>query len=456
MDIERRVRRWDVVRDTWRTRLWPLPAMGIVVAIGLGVGLPRLDARIDHRLPAEVTRYLFTGGPEAARTVLSVIAGSLVTVTSLIFSLTVLTLQLASSQYSPRLLRTFTRDRFVHVTLAVLLATFMYSVTVLRTIRASVIEHSAFVPQLSVTVAFASQVAAVMMLVLFLAHLAGQIRVESLLRSVHSEASETIRRVLDDKRMPADPAVWRVPETSTTALCARSSGFLIAVEDELLLAAAVEADAMVFMDRVPGDSIIVGTPIAAAWATDGGGPLRDDAAALLEERVNAAVRTGFERTPARDFVFGLRQLVDVAIKALSPGINDPTTAVHALSHASAVLCELAGRNLGSCLLQDGDGRDRVLVRRPDMPTLLELVVAQPRRYGAGEPEVLARLFALLRELAWVTSRPGDRQAVKDQLVRLRAAVRRQDYDDAERAGLESAAHTVEKALRGHWPPARPG
>ena len=118
------MRPWSVFSDAWRSQLWPVPAVGVAAAVGLGVGLPRLDALLADDLPPAVTEYLFTGGPEAARTVLSVIASSLITVTSLTFSLTVVTLQLASSQFSPRLLRTFTRDRVVHLTLALLLATF--------------------------------------------------------------------------------------------------------------------------------------------------------------------------------------------------------------------------------------------------------------------------------------------------------------------------------------------
>ncbi|MBP2705881.1 DUF2254 domain-containing protein [Microbispora sp. RL4-1S] len=424
----------------------------MLAAIVLGVGLPGLDARIDSRLPSNVAGYLFTGGPEAARTVLSVVAGSLITVTSLIFSLTVLTLQLASSLYSPRLLRTFTGDRLVQLTLALLLATFTYSVTVLRTIRASVGEISAFVPQISVTTAYVLQLASVVMLVVFLAHLARQLRVESLMRSVHSETTETIRQVLDVKS--AD-GFLTVPETGLAVLCVRSSGFLLSVQSKKLLAAAVEADAVVVLDRVPGDSLIAGTPIAFAWACGRHRPLPKEAVARLEDRMNAAVQTGFERTLAQDFVFGLRQLIDVAVKALSPGINDPTTAVHALGHTSALMCDLMDRDLTPCLLRDDEGQDRVMLRRPSLSMLLELVVTEPRHFAASVPEVLARLFMMLREMAWRARRPEYLRAIGAELGRLRATVERQDFDRVERERLDSLATSVEEALTGRWAPARP-
>lgn len=447
-------RRRNVLGDIWRVQLWPLPATGVVIAALLGIGLPLVDAHVIGGLPAKVTAYLFSGGPEAARTVLSVIASSLITVTSLTFSLTVVTLQLASSQYSPRLLRTFAQDRFVHVTLALLLSTFTYSLTVLRTVRASLDDQIAFVPQLSVTMAYLLALASVIGLVVFLAHLARQIRVESLLRSVHTEAVQTIRRCTDAGEQPAGAVT--VPATGTVPLCAASSGFLTSIDEAALLDAAVDVGAVVLLDRLSGDSLIAGTPIAVAWPLETGTAALDrQAVTVLSKRVADAVRTGFERTAAQDTAFGLRQIVDVAVKALSPGINDPTTAVHALSHASALLCEAAGRDLGPLLLRDGSGRVRVTLRRPDLPTLLDLAVSQPRRYGAADPDVIGRLFTLLREVAWSTRRTEDRAAVTEQLVRLCTAVERQTYDQAERTRMEDLNRSVREALDGRWPSSGP-
>ena len=192
-------------QDTLRTELWPLPTLGVSVAVVLGVLLPRLDARLDDALPDATGVYLFGGGADAARTVLGAVASSLITVTSLTFSLTVVTLQLASSQFSPRLLRTFTRDRFVHVTLALFLATFTYALTVLRVVRTADEGQSVFVPQISVTLAFVLAIASVVGLVLFLAHLAREIRVETMLLNVHTDAS----RVLDDETPADDPSRHR-------------------------------------------------------------------------------------------------------------------------------------------------------------------------------------------------------------------------------------------------------
>ena len=444
-------RSWlSVVRDATRTQLWLFPTLAVLLAVAAGVVLPLVDAAIDGAFPA--SGLLFAGGADAARTVLSSVSGSLITVTSLTFSLTVVTLQLASSQFSPRLLRTFTRDRFVHLTLALFLATFTYALTVLRSVRNETSGSAKFVPRLSVTVAFLLAVASVLGLVVFLAHLARQIRVETMLRTVHDDASSTVGLLLDerDPDTPVHPP-RPAPPPGAVPLLTDGSGFLVRVDESELLDAAVEAGAVVLLDRHPGSFVVAGTPIGLAWPLDPLRPFDGDARDRLVGCAGAAVTTGFERTAAQDVGFGLRQLTDVADKALSPGINDPTTAVHALGHSAALLCELAGRELGPRALHDDDGRARVVLARPTLADLVDLAIAQPRRYGATDPAVLTRIGVLLRELAWCVP-PGQHAVVVDQLARLRATAAAQDFDDHERLQLAELGDGVEHALRGRWTP----
>ncbi|GAB1692926.1 DUF2254 domain-containing protein [Krasilnikovia sp. M28-CT-15] len=444
--------RWTLLSDPWRTQLWPVPSLCVALAVMLGVVLPRLDARLDDKLPDSVTAYLFSGGPEAARTVLSAVAGSLITVTSLTFSLTVVTLQLASSQFSPRLLRTFNRDRVVHVSLGLLLATFTYALTVLRTVRASLSGQAAFVPQISVTVAFLLALVCVLTLVVFLAHLSRQIRVEWIMRRVHAETDATIRRVLHHDTTAAITATAAPPTAPEHAvlLCADGSGFLNAIDERTLLAAAVDNQAVVLVDRLPGDSLVAGTPIARAWPVDGSSVLPESKRAALATCVHRAVWTGFERTAAQDVAFGLRQLVDVVVKALSPGVNDPTTAVHGLGHIAVLMCELAGRNLGSRLLCDADGHIRLVLRRPGFAELLELAVSQPRRYGAADPVVLSRLATMLREVAWSAVGTAQHAAVAGHLERLVDTVTHQNFDTDDNELLRNDIQRVRHALVGRW------
>ncbi len=164
----------------------PIPTIAVVAALSLGLGLPELNSAVSGHLSGRASGVLFGGDADAARSLLGAIASSLITVTALTFSLTVATLQLASSQFSPRLLRTFTSDQFVQATLALFMATFTYALTVLRAVRSAGDSGQAeFVPKFAVTLAFLLAVASVLGLglVLFLAHLTSQIRVETMLRT---------------------------------------------------------------------------------------------------------------------------------------------------------------------------------------------------------------------------------------------------------------------------------
>ncbi|MEW1956512.1 DUF2254 domain-containing protein [Kineococcus sp. NPDC059986] len=357
----RRGLRLAVLRETARTRLWPVPVAGVVLAVLAGLVLPELDARLDDHLPGPLADAVFGGGAGAARTVLDAVASSLITVTSLTFSLTVVTLQLASSQFSPRLLRTFTQDRFVHTTLAVFLATFTYALTVLRTVRspsddASGLASAAVVPRVSVTVAFLLAVASVVCLVLFLAHLAREIRVETMLARVQAEACRTA-----DLLYPSDgtveatpPEVEVVVPAVAVPLAAARSGFLCFVDEEALLEVTTATGLTVVVDRHPGTSVVAGTPVAWCWSATGGEPPRE----------------------------GLDRVREVVADAVVVG-PEPTQA--------QVL--------------------RLVVRRPGVPALLDLAVAQPARYGAADPVLLTRVAALLGEVAWCTGRPPVLHAV---------------------------------------------
>lgn len=435
----------NAVRDTVRAQLWPLPVVGVVVALVLGVVLPHVDRHADATLPSWLDSVLFSGDPGAARTVLDAISSSLITVTSLTFSLTVVTLQLASSQFSPRLLRTFTSDVFVQATLALFLATFTFSLTVLRSVRSEGAAQAVFVPRISVTASFLLAIASVIGLVVFLSHLARQIRVETMLRDVHADATATIEAVLAPRRQthgPTDPAP--TPPAYASMLFAQSSGFLVRVDEDELLACAIEHDILCVLDTRPGASVVAGTPIGSIWSA--AGPLGPDDEEELRRCIGKGMHIGFERTAAQDVGYGLRQLTDVANKALSPGINDPTTAVHALGHISAVLCELADRDLGPKPRHDDTGRIRVVLRRPDLADLVDLAITQPRRYGSSDPQVMMRLFQLLEEVAWHAATPDQRRVVAAHLGRLDATVSSADFDDTETEQLHQAHALVAVAL----------
>jgi len=427
--------------DEVRARLWPLPAFAVALAVGLGIGLPAIDSAVDRQLPDSVSVILFSGGPDAARAVLQAISGSLITVTSLTFSLTVVTLQLASSQFSPRLLRTFASDRFVHGTLALFLASFAFALTVLRSVRDSANGNTAFVPEISVTVALVMAIASVVGLVLFLAHLTREIRVETMMRRVHAETEETIDRVFPKDRPTKGVSPGAPPDS--LPIKSRSSGFLTSCNEDALLQLAKDCHAVLRIDQGPGGSLVDGVPFATAWPVEPGATFTSETSEKLEHGTNAAVTTDFERTNTQDVAYGFRQLVDVAVRALSPGINDPTTAVHVMGHLSALLCRLATRDPGPKHLTDDDGRIRLVLTLPTLRELLDLAMNQPRHYGATDPAVANRLLELLDELTWCDPYGRNREAILDHLDRLRIAISAADYSGTERRSMLTRADAIQ-------------
>ncbi|MGY1714564.1 DUF2254 domain-containing protein [Geodermatophilus sp. SYSU D01106] len=434
------------MRARLRGALWPIPAVGVLLAVGAGIGLPALDGLLERRDSGHPLSFVFGGGPAAARDVLAAMAGSLISVTGLVFSLTVVALQLGSSQYSPRLLQTFVTDRAVQLTLASLTATFVYALTVLRTVRTedATAGETAFVPRLSVTVAYALSLASVVALLLFLGHLARMLRVETMLRDVHEEGTATLERELSggDGWSPADTPL---PAGPGRVLPSSSSGFVVGVDEAGLVEAARRHGAVVLLLPRVGDAVVEGTPLAHAWPAGRSG----DTDGELAADVVRAVDLGFERSPDRDVAYGLRKVVDVALRALSPGINDPTTAVHALSHASALLGDLAVRSPADRHLTDGAGVLRAVVPQWSPAALLDLVVEEPLAVASGQPAVLRRMAALLREVAFRTPGGGlDRRlrAHLTDVVELAADSTR--VSSEERAAW---AARLEEALAGVWP-----
>lgn len=428
------------VRDAARSQLWPIPTAGVIVALALGLLVPSIDAVVDGALPGWLDSLVFSGDAGAARTVLDAVSSSLITVTSLTFSLTVVTLQLASSQFSPRLLRTFTRDLFVQVTLAIFLATFTYSLTVLRSVRSSEESSAPFVPRIAVTVSFLLALVSVVGLVFFLAHLTRQIRVETMLANVHTDAARTAKSSLEPPDQPHRDAL--VPPSNTVRLFARNSGFLTRVDGSDILDAARSQDVIIRIDCPPGSFLVAGTPVATVWHADGR-QLGAEARSALELEVADALHVGVERTGDQDVGYGLRQLVDVANKALSPGINDPTTAVHALGHIAALLSELARYRLGPATHTD-EGTVLAEFVRPTFADYLDIAFTQPRHYGSSDPFVADRLLLTLRDLAWTAPEHG--AAILSQLHRLIASLAAQDFDADERGRHARLASDVEDVL----------
>jgi uncharacterized membrane protein len=307
---------------------WLLPGAMVVAGIILALGLVSLDR--SGTIPKWLIEspWLYSGGGTGARTLLGAVASSTIGVAGTVFSITIAALSLAAGQMGPRLLRNFTRDRGNQVTLGAFLGTFSYALMVLRSVRTQ--EEGTFVPHLSLSIGILLAFVCVGTLVFFVGHMAGRINVDTVIDLVSQDVRVAIARLTttDAQALPPSGAFWRqaLPITDTRR------GYLQQLDDTGLAAWAAKNKVSIRLLVRPGDYVFPGAPIALVLpsAADAGLAIRD-ATALGPQRVSAA-----------DLEFAVRQLVEVAVRALSPGINDPHTAISVLDRlGSALRCRAA-------------------------------------------------------------------------------------------------------------------
>jgi uncharacterized membrane protein len=426
---------WDDLRDS----LWLIPTVTVVLAASLAPLLALLEPLPDW-LPDGL---VFSGTPDGARAILSSLAGAIITVVGLVFSLTVVALQMAASQFTPRLLRTFLRDRRVQVVLSGMVGSAVYSVGVLRLVRTSGDGVDPFVPRLAVTVALLFAFVAVGLLLFFLHHVTQHLRVDVVMSEIVTFSVRQLDKVPSTREMLPDQLA-PAPPPHAAPIWARRDGYLQLVDADGLAADARSAGIRVRLRPTLGDWVTAGTTLAWAWGEeDGDGPGdREEATALVHRHLHL----GVDRTESTDLAFGLRQLQDVATRALSPGVNDPTTAVLAVTQMSAVLCRYAAHPLGDDVVEDDDGSVRAAVPRPGFAALLELAVGATRRYCRHDPEVLAALVTMLLDLAEHVADSASRvAAIEAQLDRILSSAELADQSDQDR--LNRVAGLARETLR---------
>ena len=403
---------------------WLRPALVVAACALLGeaaVWAERAGWKAAGRLPEG---WLYAGGEAGARALLGAVATSTIGVAGTTFSITVAALSLASGQMGPRLLWNFVRDPGNQLALGVFLGTFAYTLVVLRTVRS--VAEGAFVPHLGVSGALVLALLCVATLVWFVHHIATGINVETVIEVVHEELSAAIARLTLDRPDPAPPGI---DPPGGVPVVSRGSGYLRAVDEDALADWAAERNAVLALLVRPGDYVQPGSPVAEFSPAEH--------AEAAEKAVAGAFSLGTRQAATQDLEFAVRQLVEVAVRALSPGINDPFTAMAVLDRLGAALCEVAPRHLpGGAVLRGG----RAVLRRRavDYGGLCDAMFHMVRQYAAdGSPAVLIRLLETLARAAAVETRPERRAELRRHADLALAAGRAGTRDAAALADLEA-------------------
>lgn len=421
---------WQALRSTY----WFVPSLMTLGAVGLALVMVSIDRQAGA---GWMTGWLYSGGAEGARALLAAVAGSTITVVSLTFSVTIVALTVTSQHFGPRLLNSFMRDVAAQVVLGAFIGTFGYCVMVLRTVRGAGDGLTPFVPHLAVTVAVGLTLASVGALIYFIHHISASMQVAT----ITSRISEDLRAVID-RLYPADvgDGVTDEPHASADAVPARpgdavqidssGTGYVQRIEANALMNLASKHDVGIWLAVCPGDFVVAGMPIA--FASPRSGPREPFADAL-----NGSLLLGPDRTSTQDAGFAIQQLVEVALHALSPGMNEPFTAITCIDRLGEGLAQLAGRPMPSAIRRDQGGVIRLVAPGQTFEQLLGEALAPITIFSGRNPDIGARVLRSLGIIAAAAHRPRDLAAIRAQADAVWREAGRQIEEDAHRARVEA-------------------
>ncbi len=426
---------WDHMVGSY----WFVPSAIIFLSLIAAFLFPWLDQRYADQL--DVASPWMTMSPDSARTILSTISGVMTTVISLVFSLTMLTLSIATSQFGPRLLRSFLNNRSTQVVLGTFVATAIYALIVLSMIRGT--DSMTVVPRFSVYAAIVAAVVNLLYLIHFINDISELIQVPNVVLRVARDLDASIRRLYpvekEEQSGGAPDRCDALPEKSAV-LCSRQEGYLQGVDLEAIAEEARKVDVVIRLCVHPGQFVAEGSGLA-----DVCGPCDD--ADSLEDTINQWTVTGTRRTPRQDVECALLELVELAVRALSAGINDPFTAINCIDRLGASLGRIAACAIPQSEFCDEEGVVRVVMPVVTFSDLLESAFNQIRQHGSGNTAVLIRVVEALGEVARHCSRPSDAEAVLRHVAMLEREGEESIHEPNDREDLRRRADRIRELLR---------
>jgi len=445
------LRLWDQIRTSY----WFIPSLMTFGAVLLAFGATAFDTRLGSDW-LEAVSWLQANQPEGARSLLSTVAGSMLGVAGVTFSITMVAMVMASSQFGPRLLSNFMRDRGNQTTLGIFLATFVYCLLVLRTVRSPGMavepgDASVFVPHLAILIAMVLAIVSLGAFIFFIHHAPESINVSNVIAKVGASFRDQVDR-LHPERLGEDggeprPDEMRLGEFGRDAVPieADGTGYIQAVDPEALLAVAVGQDLFLRVVYRPGDFVSPGKPLVYAAPAD-------RVEASTHDRVRGAFAWGRARTRTMDLLYLPDQLVELAARALSPGVNDPRSAMACLDWLGVGLTELGRRRPPDPVRVDEQGRPRVLTRGVDFEAAMDAIFDPLRPYVSGDRNATGRAFKVLGEIASSVPDPDRRSCVRVHTDALLTAVRLQQSDPRDLDRATAMHETVVDICRGDVEP----
>lgn len=429
---------WEEIRSSY----WFVPAVMILGAFVLALITIALDGAYEFQILSSLG-LLWGGGGDGARELVSTVAGSLITVASLTFSITIVAISQASSQFGPRLLRNFMRDTSNQVVLGTFVATFVYCLMILRTIR---VDGNEFVPRISVSLALIFTIFSIGVLIYFIHHAVRSIYAPNVIATVAGELMHTIDRLLPDdpkdepqRRQHKSPGEVLQPDgLELKPLPAPANGYIQAVDYGRLLEIADENETIIRLNHRPGHFVVAGNRLVELFGQE-----------QIEEHVEGAILQqiviGKERTQTQDIEFAVDQLVDVAVRALSPGINDPTTAINCIDWLGAALVHLAQKPLPLPYWYNPNGELRLVIEHAvTYSGVVDAAFNQIRQAAVGNVAVTVRLLEAINTVRQRTDISEFQEALERHAQMIEHANRREKIEPDDREDIERRIEDLEQ------------
>jgi uncharacterized membrane protein len=422
-------------REVLRTNLWLVPAVEVIIAVLLFAGTYALD-RAAYDGVFRVPGWAISGSADAARQILTAIAAAIITVVGVVFSIVIVALTLTSTQFGPRMLRNFIRDRGTQLTLGTFVATFVYSILALGSIGQGA--HGEFVPHISITVMLALMLADLAVLIYFLHHIAVQIQLPQVIAGIAGDLAKATELQAGDPTVGAGAqlAALLIADMDGPGgdVAAPRSGYLQYIQHRTLVRIATEKDAVIHVRYRPGHFIVQGHPYATVWPAS--------AADQVARELARAHVTGPYRTLAQDVAFGLDQLVEICIRALSPAVNDTFTALTCIDWIGDSLVKVTGRWQPTRVYRDASGAVRLIATEITYERLVQRAFEKVRQAGRGMPAVLIRQLDALAKIMERATAPEDQQLLLDQAAMIERLSAASVGEESDRDDVTSAYQGV--------------
>src|ERR1700744_824442 len=406
----------DWRREQLRTNLWLVPVLqtiGIVLLFGVTYAVDRSAYDGVFKFPS----WVLQGSADSARVVLATVAAAIITVVGIVFSITIVALTLASTQFGPRMLRNFVRDSGTQVSLGTFVASFCYAMIALVSVGGG--PHGDFVPHLSITVTFMLTLADVAVLIYFLNHIATMIQLPVVIARIAGTLASEIAALdrgesggLGARRGPSHEELLAKMAESGASIRTPRSGYLQVIRHDVLVNIATKANAVVQLPYRPGHFLVAGQVMAWVWPPQ--------AAPAVPERLALGHVTGAYRTLPQDISFGFDQLVEIALRALSPAVNDTFTGMTCVDWIADGLGRIYTSMRPQRIRRDDEGNIRVIAYQPDFERLVERTFDTIRQAAVGMPAIMIRQ---LEALAKIIEQTPDRRN-QNPLIRQAEAIQR--------------------------------